>query len=205
MPRARSRPKSRGITSAPRAELSVKASSGFRSGGHAMMRNVCEARNVSISSREAGESSKSCTTSGRSRTMNASDCPISVSWISGSSSASATRQSIADQLSELLADLRQDAHRRPPSVLECDLALQASLLHDADEDVLERESRFARAEHVDAHQRPAPPRSRGGPASTSPSTMTCRRSPNSDTRQRSIVCFSRSAARCGSSTCSSSR
>ena len=56
---------------------------------------------------------------------------------------------------------------RPPSVLERDLALQARLLHDADEDILEREPRFSRAEHMDARPRPASPRSRGGPAPTS--------------------------------------
>ena len=36
-------------------------------------------------------------------------------------------------------------------------------------------------------------------------TITCRRSPNSETRQRSICSFSRSAARCGWSTTNSSR
>ena len=89
-PRARSRPKSRGMTSAPRAESSAKASSGLRSGGQAMIRNVREARKRSMRSRDAGESSKSCTISGRSWTMKASDCPISVSCMSGRNRASAT-------------------------------------------------------------------------------------------------------------------
>ena len=102
---------------------------------------------MSTSSREAGESSKSCTTTGRSRTIKASDWPISISWMSGKSNANATAsRSRVSCLSSLrtwanvrIGDLR--------SVFSGDLALQAGLLHDADENVLEREARFTRAEH----------------------------------------------------------
>ena len=80
--------------------------------------------------------------------MNASDCPISVSWMSGSSSASASASRSRVSCLSSLRTWANDAHRGPPlQSSRGDLALLAGLLDDADEYVLERETRFARAEH----------------------------------------------------------
>jgi len=76
------------------AVFELSASSGFRSIGQATTWRVMEARIASTKSRDAGESSKSCTMTGRLFTVNESDTLISSNKTSGSTRARASvRQS----------------------------------------------------------------------------------------------------------------
>ena len=201
MPRARSRPKIARDDRARRGPV-VRRKRLLRVAIRSARRR-CETSarrgSASISSREAGESSRSCTTSGRSRTMNASDRPSasagSAAAASASASASRSRASCIELLCGSAPDTQSIGLRQSSSAT---LPCEPGLLDDADEHVLEREPGFSRAQRSsDAfaaqrrRQRPALRRRRRR-------MITCSRSPNSDTRQRSIVCFSRSAARCGS-------
>ena len=122
--------------------------------------------------------------------------PIRASRMSGSTSASA---SAADRgnLRQLFAGLRDDSSSGLSSGDR--LPVAARLLDDADEDVFEREA-SPRARRAPGRPRREPPAdARVCRPRRRSSTMTCRRSPKSDTRQRSISALSRSAARCGSS------
>ena len=142
-----------------------------------------------------GESSRSCTRIiGRSRTT-MSDRRSDQQQLDNQQRGRGPSPAVANQLRELLRVCASTRCRI--AILQRDLALEPCPLGThADEDVLEGESRPLAREI--SRTPSALQRYRDDPAPPSAGRMTCSRSPNSDTRQRSIVVFSRSIAALGS-------
>ena len=149
-PRAMSRPKCAGMMSTARAALEASAASGFRSTGQDTTRSEIEVRKASMSRRDAGELSLSCTTTGRLATRSDRAALISNSNTTGSTRASASvRQSRVIWISSFRVWARTRVTGRFSAPSGGPTA-RSGLLDDGDEHVLQREARLASVEHADA-------------------------------------------------------
>ena len=111
-----SRPKCSGMIRAARATPDDSARSGFASTGHGTILNVIEARNASRRRIDAEESSRSCTTIGRSLTVSEIAVPIKSSRKAGSTSARiSAMRSRTIWVSSLRACARMRRIRRLPA------------------------------------------------------------------------------------------